>query len=150
MAHISGIADRRTLARLLAEGEVSAKLRLNSIEADAVEALERILFYLGLGQELDWARLGADGHYETHTQAAVSAFAVREGLSGDGAETTSEQLARMLERHDEAVERDLTALTVIHAGGQLPTTLRQSSPDAQSIRVLQRLLYVVGYGDEMK
>ncbi|PYJ70318.1 MAG: hypothetical protein DME76_05925 [Verrucomicrobia bacterium] len=134
----------------MAEGEVSAKLRLNSIEADAVEALERILFYLGLGQELDWARLGADGHYETHTQAAVSAFAVREGLSGDGAETTSEQLARMLERHDEAVERDLTALTVIHAGGQLPTTLRRSSPDAQSIRVLQRLLYVVGYGDEMK
>ncbi|MGH7769125.1 MAG: hypothetical protein ACREQP_16890 [Candidatus Binatia bacterium] len=150
MAHISGIADRRTLARLLTEGDVSGRLRLNSAEADAIEALEHVLFYLGLGDELDWARLGADGHYEAHTQAAVSAFASREGLSGDGAETTLEQLARILERYDEAMRRDLTALTAIHAGGQLAAILRRSSPDIQSIRVLQRLLYVAGYGDEMK
>lgn len=150
MAHICGIADRAMLAGLLRGGEVSQALRLDSTQADAIEALQRILFYLGLGPELEWNRLGADGHYEAHTRAAVAAFAVREALPGDGDRTTPEQLARMLQRYDEAVERDLAALTRIRLEGRSAAALQRKSADAQRVRVLQRLLYVLGYGDEMK
>ena len=150
MAHISGISDRRTLAHLLSADEVSTALRLNSTEAEPIEALERILFYLGFGEELQWAMLGADGHYEAHTVAAVAAFATREGLAGDGAETTPEQLRRILESYDSSLERDRARLRAIQQSREAELVLKRQSPDTEKVKVLQRMLYVVGYGDEMK
>jgi peptidoglycan hydrolase-like protein with peptidoglycan-binding domain len=150
MAHISGITDRRILAQLLSAGRVSSVLQRNSTETPALEALDRTLLYLGFGPQLDWAHFGADGHYEEHTQAAVAAFAVREGLAGDGAQVTPEQLTRMLARYDETVEQDRSALAALREAGQVAATLRRSGADAQHIQVLQRLLYVAGFGDELK
>ena len=150
MTHFSGIADRQTLARLLSANRVSTALRLNSSEAEPIEALERILFYVGLGEELQWARLGADGRYEAHTIAAVAAFAAGAGLAGDGTETTPEQLLRILESYDHSVERDRATLSVIQQRAQSEAVLKRQSLDNENVRALQRLLYVVGYGDEMK
>ncbi|MGH7844657.1 MAG: peptidoglycan-binding domain-containing protein [Candidatus Binatia bacterium] len=150
MAHISGISDRRTLAGLLSANEVSSVLRANSTAAEPIEALERILFYLGLGEELQWAGLGADGHYEAHTMAAVAAFAAREGLTSDGTETTPEQLRRMLQSYDSAVEQDRSRLSAIQQSGETDRVLKRQSTGTESVRALQRMLYVVGYGDEMK
>jgi peptidoglycan hydrolase-like protein with peptidoglycan-binding domain len=150
MAHISGITDRRILAQLLSAGQASSVLRRDSTEVAALEALDRTLLYLGFGPQLDWPHFGADGHYEDHTQAAVAAFAVREGLAGDGAQVTPEQLTRLLARYDEAVEQDRSALAALREAGQVSATLQRSGTDAQRIRVLQRLLYVAGFGDEMK
>ncbi|HWP60547.1 MAG TPA: peptidoglycan-binding domain-containing protein [Candidatus Acidoferrales bacterium] len=147
---ISGISDRKTLARLLRAGEVADALAADSAEAEAIEALQRILFYLGYGEELQWARLGADGRYEAHTVAAVAAFAAREGLAGDGSETTPQQLRLMLERYDARVESDVASLRAIQQSGRSEAALRRQSDDTESVRALQRILYVVGYGDEMK
>jgi peptidoglycan hydrolase-like protein with peptidoglycan-binding domain len=120
------------------------------METAALEALDRTLLYLGFRSELDWPHFGADGRYEDHTQAAVAAFVLREGLTGDGAQVIPEQLTQILARYDETVGQDRAALTALRDSGRVAVTLRRSGADAQHIRVLQRLLYVAGFGDELK
>ncbi len=49
-----------------------------------IASLQTLLNELGYGEELKWARFGADGSYGRYTRAAVRALAAREGLGGDG------------------------------------------------------------------
>lgn len=74
MAHISGITDRRLLAQLFTEGRVSAVLRLDSHEAQAIEELARILFYL-----VNWATLPAGMMRQSNgSSTAISRSATRQ------------------------------------------------------------------------
>jgi peptidoglycan hydrolase-like protein with peptidoglycan-binding domain len=150
MAIMSGVADRRILAGLAGDEHLGETLRLGAAPAEPSEALDRVLFYVGFGAELDWARHGADGTYDEHTQTAVAALAAREGIAEDGERMSSPLLTALLARYDVAVGRDLTALSALRAAGGIESVLRRRSPETGGIRVLQRLLYVAGYGAEMK
>ena len=150
MALMSGVADRRILAGLAGDNRLGETLRLGAAPAEPSEALDRLLFYVGFGGELDWARHGADGTYDEHTQAAVVALAAREGIASDGERMSAPLLEALLARYDVAVERDLAALTALRTAGAIEAVLHRRSPETGSVRVLQRLLYVAGYGAEMK
>ncbi len=61
-----------------------------------IASLQTLLNDLGYGEELKWAKFGADGGYGGATRAAVRAFAAKEGLDGDGTSLTLAQAQRIV------------------------------------------------------
>ena len=70
----------------------------NSPHSAAVTALQTLLNALGFGEELNWAKYGADGKYGGGTTKALKAFARREGIPGDGRRLTTELARRIVDR----------------------------------------------------
>ncbi|MCP5106791.1 MAG: hypothetical protein GY950_25635 [bacterium] len=102
---------RNTIQQLIDNQQVEAQLTRGSGSKDAVRALQNILYKLGFGEELGWAKWGADGSYGNGSANAVKAFAQKNKLDDNG-DTVSEPLARkMLEVYDMEVEEsaDMTS-----------------------------------------
>lgn len=63
-----------------------------------IASLQTLINDLGYGEELKWARFGADGDYGRSTRRAVAAFAATEGLAGDGKTLTQQVGQRIVAR----------------------------------------------------
>lgn len=75
--------------RILAALESPDQTLKKQAKGSAVAALQVILNFLEYGEELKWARFGADGDYGGATTAAVAAFAQQESQSSDGTTVTA-------------------------------------------------------------
>lgn len=64
----------------------------------AVVALQTLLNDLGFGEELKWARYGADGQYGGGTTTALRAFAKTVNVRSDGRVLTEELAGKILEK----------------------------------------------------
>ena len=69
-----------------------------SVDTVAVCALQTLLNELGLGEELQWTKYGADGHYGPATASAVKQFAQQQALPSDGKKLTQEIAQRILDK----------------------------------------------------
>ena len=59
----------------------------------AITVLQTILYELGYGAQMNWARYGADGEYGNGTARAVKAFALARGIVSDG-KSVSQEMAK--------------------------------------------------------
>jgi peptidoglycan hydrolase-like protein with peptidoglycan-binding domain len=59
----------------------------------AITVLQTILYELGYGAQMNWARYGADGEYGKGTVRAVKAFALSRGIVSDG-KSVSQEMAK--------------------------------------------------------
>lgn len=64
----------------------------------AVVALQTLLNELGFGEQLRWARFGADGDYGGSTTRALRAFAKAENIRSNGRQLTEELAKKILEK----------------------------------------------------
>ena len=62
----------------------------------AISVLQTILNELGYGEQLNWAKYGADGGYGPSTAKAVKAFAEANNISSDGNSVTQEMARKAL------------------------------------------------------
>ncbi len=88
VARYDSLEELKQLAEDVADDRVEGRYRVGSGDRIRVAALQTLLNGLGFGAELNWAKWGADGGYGRSTRAAVAAFAVDEGLGGDGTTLT--------------------------------------------------------------
>lgn len=94
------MSDRETIQKLIDEGQVEQVLTRGSAAKEETKALQRLLYKLGLGTELNWKKYGADGGYGGSTTHAVKAFANRNDLAGDGETVTREMAEKLIARFD--------------------------------------------------
>ena len=89
----------RILAQLKKSGSPETSLFRRSGSKRTIIALQTILNHLGFGNELNWARFGADGDFGGSTSAAVKAFADKSGIAADGSKFTKPLLDKVLETY---------------------------------------------------
>ncbi len=90
--------DLRHLQNAVAEDNVERFYYRGSAHRTAVVALQTLLNELGFGEQLNWAKYGADGKYGGGTTRALKAFARQEDIRSDGRKLTIELASRILER----------------------------------------------------
>lgn len=84
LARYDSLEELKQLAEDVAKKRVERLYRVGGGDRVRVASLQTLLNDLGYGEELEWARWGADGGYGRATRAAVAAFAAREGVASDG------------------------------------------------------------------
>lgn len=121
-------------------------LRRGSEAKEAISALQKLLRELGFGTELKWDRYGADGSYGNCTVTAVSTFAAKNGLSGDGESVTQEIAEMLLVRYD-----TLDEMQHLHnVFEENKDLLYRSSRHSQAVAALQTLLNELGFGTQLR
>lgn len=87
----------------------------------AVVALQTLLNELGFGEQLRWARFGADGDYGGSTTRALRAFAKAENIRSNGHQLTEELAKKILEKLHGYFGDDWAAdmATTSHSSGDL-------------------------------
>jgi peptidoglycan hydrolase-like protein with peptidoglycan-binding domain len=98
IARYDVLDDLRHLNNAVAEGKVEQLFYRNSPHPTAVVALQTLLNELGFGEELKWAKYGADGNYGGGTTKALKAFARQEGMRSDGRQLSAELARRIVDR----------------------------------------------------
>ena len=83
LARYNSLEELKQLADDVARERMKA-YRTGGGDRIRIASLQTLLNDLGYGEELKWARFGADGGYGRATRAAVRAFIADEGLDGDG------------------------------------------------------------------
>lgn len=89
------MSDRDRIQKLIDQQQVEQVLTHGSKAKEEIQALQRLLYKLGFGTELNWEKYGADGGYGSSTANAVKAFAYKIGLKVDG-ETVTQKIAEKL------------------------------------------------------
>jgi peptidoglycan hydrolase-like protein with peptidoglycan-binding domain len=90
--------DLRHIYNAVARDKVEQLYFRGSPHSAAVTALQTLLNELGFGEELNWAKYGADGKYGAGTTKALKAFARQEGIRSDGRQLTAELARRIIDR----------------------------------------------------
>ncbi|MEM8886608.1 MAG: N-acetylmuramoyl-L-alanine amidase [Bacteroidota bacterium] len=91
------VSDLRLLKSALDANAIN-KLKKKSPEKELVVSLQKLLFSMGFGPELNWERFGADGDFGGSTAKAVKAFASTEGIQSNGEEVDEILAAKILEK----------------------------------------------------
>lgn len=100
--------DLRHVLNAVDEGITENFYYRDSPHTTAVVALQTLLNELGFGEQLNWAKYGADGKYGGGTTRALKAFARQEGIRSDGRTLTLELAQKIAERLDGFFGDDLT------------------------------------------
>lgn len=114
----------KLLAEDIQKNRVEKQYRKGGADRIRIATLQTLLHELGYGAELKWDRFGADGDYGQSTTTAVAAFAMREGLAGDGTTLTLPQARRIV-----------TQLRQFYGGNWL-TPFHTPTPAPESLSVL--------------
>ncbi|MDF1695115.1 MAG: peptidoglycan-binding protein [Saprospiraceae bacterium] len=130
------------LSSAINDGDVSTKLFKGTSHKNLVTDLQRTLFELGFEKQLKWDQYQADGQYGNATQAALVAFAKKNGLDTDGSKVTNELAKILVRRHDFLPSMYL--LWEIH-NSDLRTRKFISKGTKMSIIAIQTLLNTLGY-----
>ena len=108
MARYDILDDLRHLQNAVAENKVEHYYYRGSPHSTAVAVLQTLLNELGFGEQLNWAKYGADGQYGGGTTRALKAFARQEGIHSDGRKLTTDLAQRILTRLAKFYGDDLT------------------------------------------
>lgn len=133
-----------SLQSLVDQDQVSSTLFKGTSASWAVRCMQVALYNLGYGDEMNWAKYMADGDYGGGSTRALSAFLQKSGLSGDGTKLEKNVLKKMLVLV--AAKDDLAALRQSLANGTVSDDYSQDGGNEMAIKGLQRLLFVLGYG----
>ncbi|MPR35932.1 M15 family metallopeptidase [Salmonirosea aquatica] len=134
------------IATALQQGDISASLFKGSAHTALIADLQRVLFELGFKRELKFENYQATGAYDSATASAVTAFATKNNLLGDGT-TVSNPLAKlMLQRHSFLPEMYL--LWSIH-NSDLRTKKYISKGTRMSVTAIQLMLFERGYAEQL-
>jgi len=96
IARYDMLDDLRHLQNAVAEDKVERFYYRGSAHRTAVVALQTLLNELGFGEQLNWAKYGADGQYGGATTRALKAFARQEDIRSDGRKLTLELAQRII------------------------------------------------------
>jgi peptidoglycan hydrolase-like protein with peptidoglycan-binding domain len=138
------MSDLKRIQDLIDEGKVESHLRRGSGHKEDVKVLQRLLFDLGFGAELNWQRYGADGGYGSSTNAAVQAFCLKNGIESPAGFVSVPVAEKILQRFD--MIDDLRLLARMVQKNQTDGRLYHGSADQVGIASLQTLLAAAGYG----
>lgn len=86
----------RLLNNVLTSGSPGSTLFHKSNASEAITALQSVLNAIGYGEQLNWAKWGADGDFGGSTTAAVQAFASAQQIASDGKKVTAEILTAII------------------------------------------------------
>lgn len=101
LARYDILDELRYLNNLVRRKEVEKQIHFDSPDRMGIGCVQTLLNEIGFGDQLNWDKYGADGHYGKGTIAAVSAFADQEGIAPDGGKRLSHDLAvRLVQRFD--------------------------------------------------
>lgn len=84
LARYDSLEELKQLAGDVAKKRVEREYRLGGGDRVRIASMQTLLNDLGFGQQLNWAKWGADGDFGRSTRAAIVAFARSEELDGDG------------------------------------------------------------------
>ena len=98
LARYDSLEELKQLSDDVVNGRVAKFYRSGSGDRIRIASLQTLLNDLGYGDELNWARYGADGGYGRSSRKAVAAFAAKEGLAGDGTVLSQELGQRVVAR----------------------------------------------------
>jgi peptidoglycan hydrolase-like protein with peptidoglycan-binding domain len=98
IARYDTLDDLRHLHNAVAGGKVEQLFYRGSPHATAVVALQTLLNELGFGEELNWAKYGADGKYGGGTTRTLKAFAGQAGIQSDGRRCSVELARKIIDR----------------------------------------------------
>jgi peptidoglycan hydrolase-like protein with peptidoglycan-binding domain len=90
--------DLQHLKNAVEENKVERFYHRGSPHSTAVVVLQTLLNDLGFGEQLSWAKYGADGQYGGGTTRALKAFARPEGIRSDGRTLTIDLAQRIIAR----------------------------------------------------
>ena len=127
--------------------QIDSLLKKGAPKSEHVKNLQQLLYELGYGKEIRWDDFGADGSFGNATTAALKAFGAKNGLTTDGERVDSSTALLILSRY-ETVD-DVRTLNKIGAN-KLESVLRRGGLNKQAIMALQRLLFALGFSDELK
>lgn len=136
-----------TLQSLVEQNQVDNTLFKGSKASWAVRCMQVALYNLGYGDEMNWAKYMADGDYGGGSTRALTAFLQRNTLSGDGTKLEKSVLEKMLVML--AAKDDLAALRQSMANGTVAGDYSQDGGTEASVKGLQRLLYILGYKEQL-
>lgn len=135
------------IKKFIRDKTVASVLKRRSAQADAVRALQTILFELGFGNELNWQKYGADGDYGGSTSRAVREFARRNNQRGDGETVTMAIARKLIARY--VILDDLRHLHSAVAENEVEKYYYRGSPHSTAVVVLQTLLKELGFGEQL-
>jgi peptidoglycan hydrolase-like protein with peptidoglycan-binding domain len=136
-----------TLLSLVEQDQVEATLFRGSKASWAIRAFQVSLFQLGFSEEMNWAAFMADGDYGGGTTRAVRAFLDRNGIEGNEEKVNAAIVKRIvLLAH---AREDLAYLRQAMANGSISEEYAQFGGKEQAIKGLQRMLYTLGYGEQL-
>jgi len=84
LVRYDALEELKQLAGDLEKNRVERHYRKAGPDRVRIATLQTLLHELGLGEELNWNKFGADGDYGSSTTAAVAAFGRRNGVVRDG------------------------------------------------------------------
>jgi peptidoglycan hydrolase-like protein with peptidoglycan-binding domain len=84
LARYDSLEELKQLAADVAKKQVEREYRMRGDDKIRISSMQTLLNDLGYGEQLNWAKWGADGDFGRSTRAALAAFALSEGLEGDG------------------------------------------------------------------
>lgn len=136
-----------TLERLNRTDQLE-KLSWKSKSKTEVKALQNVLYELGYGEALNWAKYGADGDYAGSTTAAMEAFLKNNDFEGDGKSVSADAAQKMSKLYN--VVDDLRALQSAIDEDEVEDKFFRGSRQKADIVALQTLLNDLGYGEQLK
>jgi peptidoglycan hydrolase-like protein with peptidoglycan-binding domain len=98
LARHAVLDDLRHLHNAVEENTVEQYYYRGSPHTTAVVVLQTLLNELGFGDQLNWAKYGADGKYGSGTTRALKAFSEQAGIRSDGRQLTVEMAERIISR----------------------------------------------------
>lgn len=93
---LSNVDYLRLLNSVQTSGNPESSLFHKSNASEAITALQSVLNELGYGEQLNWAKWGADGDYGGSTTAAVQAFASAQQVASDGKKVSTDILKAII------------------------------------------------------
>ncbi len=141
MRHLQDAVENDATVKLLYRGSSS---RL------AISVMQTILNALGYGEQLNWAKYGADGDYGSGTAKAVQAFAQDNGISTDGNSVTQEMARQALAKfvgyygedwYEESPELEKESLSVKESNKSITVS---DGEDTKRFGKFRKGVYTVG------
>jgi peptidoglycan hydrolase-like protein with peptidoglycan-binding domain len=124
LARYDILDELRYLSSLVRRKEVEKRIYFGSQDRVGVGSVQTLLNELGFGEQLNWEKYAADGHYGEGTVKAVKAFAGQEGIAGNDGKRLDHDLAvRLIQRFEGflganwAAAQSVSSKTTTTAGG---------------------------------
>lgn len=126
---------------------IESYLYKNTSNQDKVKLLQLCLNDLGFGEELKFAKFGADGFYGESCIRAVKAFAAQNGFESNGEKITNDMLKKIVALKETNTSKALqTFLAQVETADTIAVYLSRGSKYKNEIVALQVALYNIGYG----
>ncbi|MBK7336245.1 MAG: peptidoglycan-binding protein [Saprospirales bacterium] len=129
---------------LLDQVNIGESLKRGSDRKDLIKALQTSLHELGFGEELNWAKYGADGDFGNSTVAALKAFALKNGINSDGESVSQELASKIMERLE--IVRALKVLKELTHKGPSDQILFRGSVHRDGVSAFQKILHRLDLG----